>query len=39
MTRPMSLGSRVRRVAAGTALILPAILAIGTPWTWPALFR
>ena len=34
MTRSMSLGSRVRRVAAGTALILLAILEIGTPWTW-----
>ena len=34
MTRPMSLGSRVRRGAAGTALILLAILGIGAPWTW-----
>ena len=34
MTRPMSLASRVRRIAAGTALILLAILGIGTPWTW-----
>ena len=34
MAHPMSLASRVRRVAAGTALILLAILGIGTPWTW-----
>ena len=34
MTRPISLGSRARRVAAGTAPILLAILGIGTPWTW-----
>ena len=34
MTRPMSLASRLRRAAAGVALILLASLGIGAPWTW-----
>ncbi len=34
MTRPMTVASRIRRAAAGKALILLALFGIGTPWTW-----